>query len=89
MDGVTALFTSLLSGDEAADNSIVGISSLIDAWISLRNIEMNGERHRGLFILKSRGMPHSNQIRSFLLTEHGIKIGKLDLAGRRTEFSAS
>jgi circadian clock protein KaiC len=60
----------------------VGISSLIDAWISLRNLEQNGERHRGLFILKSRGMAHSNQIRSFELTGEGIKIGDMDLAGR-------
>jgi circadian clock protein KaiC len=78
---------SVTSGTEAADQSVVGISSLIDAWISLRNLESNGERHRGLFILKSRGMQHSNQIRSFELTSNGIKIGALDLARRRTEFS--
>jgi circadian clock protein KaiC len=62
---------------------------LIDAWISLRNLEHNGERHRGLFILKSRGMAHSNQIRSFKLSNDGIKIGDMDLAGRRIEFSKS
>jgi circadian clock protein KaiC len=89
MDKITALFTSIVSEDEAVDDSIVGISSLIDTWISLRNLENNGERHRGLFILKARGMAHSNQIRSFLLTDHGIKIGKLDLAGRQTQFTAS
>lgn len=89
MEGITTMFTSLLAEDEAADNSMVGISSLIDTWISLRNIEMNGERHRGLFILKARGMAHSHQVRSFLLTDEGIKIGDLDLAGRRTEFSTS
>ena len=87
-DEITGLFTSITS-EEAPDNSIVGVSSLIDTWISLRNIENNGERHRGLFVLKSRGMAHSNQIRSFLLTDDGIKIGKMDLAGRRTEFSTS
>ena len=85
---ITALFTTITSEDESADQSIVGISSLIDAWISLRNIENNGERHRGLFILKSRGMSHSNQIRSFLLTNHGIKIGEMDMAGRRTTTNA-
>jgi circadian clock protein KaiC len=62
----------------------VGISSLIDAFISLRNVEINGERHRGLFVLKSRGMAHSNQIRSLNLSDDGIHIGALDLAGRRT-----
>jgi circadian clock protein KaiC len=81
---ITALFTTITSEDESADQSVIGISSLIDAWISLRNIENNGARHRGLFILKSRGMAHSNQIRSFLLTDHGIKIGEMDLTGRRT-----
>jgi circadian clock protein KaiC len=82
---VTTLFTTVTSEDEAADQSIVGVSSLIDAWISLRNLEMNGERHRGLFILKARGMAHSNQIRSFLLTDNGIKIGTMDLAGKRNQ----
>jgi circadian clock protein KaiC len=73
--------------NEVADRSVVGISSLIDAWVSLRNLESNGERQRGLFILKSRGMAHSNQIRSFLLTDDGIKIGQMDLTHRRQEFS--
>ena len=89
VNGVTGLFISVTSESEAADQTVVGVSSLIDAWISLRNLEHNGERHRGLFILKSRGMAHSNQIRSFQLTDSGIKIGKMDLAGRRIEFSKS
>ena len=84
---ITGLFTSYTSEDDTVDQSIVGVSSLIDAWISLRNIENNGERHRGLFILKARGMAHSNQIRSFRLTSQGIKIGDMDLAGRRTASS--
>jgi circadian clock protein KaiC len=83
---VTGLFITITSEDEAADQSVVGISSLIDAWVSLRNLENHGERHRGLFVLKSRGMAHSNQIRSFHLTNKGIKLGSMDLAGRRTEF---
>jgi len=86
---VTGFFTSYTSEEDGADQSIVGISSLIDAWISLRNLEINGELHRGLFILKSRGMPHSNQVRSYQLTDDGIKIGALDLAGRRNELNAS
>jgi len=81
---ITAFFTSYTTEEDGDDQSIVGISSLIDAWISLRNLEINGERHRGLFILKSRGMPHSNQIRSFQLTDHGIQIGAMDMAGPRT-----
>jgi circadian clock protein KaiC len=82
---ITALFTSYTSEDEGMDQSVVGVSSLIDTWISLRNLENNGERHRGLFVLKSRGMAHSRQIRSFELTDAGIKLGALDLAGRRSE----
>ena len=82
---VTALFTSYTSEEDGVDQTVVGVSSLIDTWISLRNIENNGERHRGLFVLKSRGMPHSRQIRSFELTDEGIQIGAIDLAGRRSE----
>ena len=85
---VTAVLTSYTEED-TPNESVVGVSSLIDTWISLRNIENNGERHRGLFILKSRGMAHSNQIRSFELTSDGIKIGAQDLAGRRTEPSSA
>jgi circadian clock protein KaiC len=80
---ITSLFTSYTSQDEGFDQTVVGVSSLIDTWITLRNLENNGERHRGLFILKSRGMAHSHQIRSFELTDAGIKLGALDLAGRR------
>jgi circadian clock protein KaiC len=78
--GITTMLTTLTSTEMVADSSIVGISSLIDTWISLRNIENNGERNRGVFILKSRGMAHSNKIRSFLLTNHGMKLGSLDTA---------
>jgi circadian clock protein KaiC len=83
---ITALFTSYTEED-TPNESVVGVSSLIDTWISLRNLENRGERQRGLFILKSRGMAHSNQIRSFELTDNGIKIGALDLAGRHTELN--
>lgn len=86
---ITGLFTSFTEEDNSPDQSIAGISSLIDAFVSLRNLELNGERHRGLFVLKSRGMAHSNQIRSLGLTDDGIKIGALDLAGRRAEVNSS
>ena len=52
----------------------VYISSLIDTWLLLRDIEIGGERNRGLYVLKSRGMAHSNQIREFRLTNHGIEL---------------
>lgn len=81
-NSITALFTDATPERDLFTDSAVGISSLIDAWISLRNLENNGARHRGLYILKSRGMGHSNQIRSFLLTNEGIKIGEMDRSGR-------
>ena len=71
---VTAMFTSLTSGRDYIEDSEVGVSSLIDTWILVKNIESNGERNRGLYILKARGIAHSNQIREFLLTDHGVEL---------------
>jgi circadian clock protein KaiC len=71
---ITALFTSLTEGGSAIEQSEVGISSLMDTWLLLRSIESNGERNRGIWILKSRGMAHSNQIREFLITDHGVDL---------------
>jgi circadian clock protein KaiC len=71
---ITALFTSLTRGGESLEQTEVGISSLMDTWMVLRDLESSGERNRGLMILKSRGMAHSNQIREFLLTDHGIEL---------------
>jgi circadian clock protein KaiC len=71
---ITALFTSLTSGNSVLESSDVGISSLIDTWLLLRDIELNGERNRGMYVLKSRGMANSNQIREFILTNHGVRL---------------
>jgi circadian clock protein KaiC len=71
---ITAVFTSLTHGGGIQEVSQAGISSLIDTWLLLRDIELGGERNRGMYILKSRGMPHSNQIREFVLTEQGIEL---------------
>jgi len=73
-DGITALFTSLTESSAEAERSEVGVSSLIDTWILLRNLETDGERNRGLYVMKSRGMAHSNQIREFRLSERGISL---------------
>ncbi len=72
--GITALFTSLTAGEKSEEATEVGISSLADTWLLLRDIEIGGERNRGIYVLKSRGMPHSNQIREFLITRHGLDI---------------
>jgi circadian clock protein KaiC len=74
MNQITGLLTSLTPGGRALEQTDVAISSLIDTWVLLRDIEIGGERVRGLYILKSRGMAHSNQIREFLLTEHGVEL---------------
>jgi circadian clock protein KaiC len=72
MKNITGIFTYLSSmGNDIEHNFI---SSLIDTWILLRDIEFSGERNRGIYILKSRGMNHSNQIREFILTNNGIKL---------------
>jgi len=71
---ITSLYTSLTAAGSEKEQSEVGISSLMDTWLLLRDIELNGERNRGLFVLKSRGMAHSNQIREFLLTDHGVEL---------------
>ncbi len=86
---ITTLMTSLTTGGAQLEESGLGISSLIDTWIMVRDLETNGERTRGMFILKSRGMAHSNQIRSFLLTDHGIKLGSLDMAGRANKLETA
>ncbi len=75
--GITALFTHLNSGRGVTEATDVGISSLIDTWLLLRGIESGSERTRGLHVLKSRGMPHSNQIREFLLTSDGIELKRV------------
>jgi circadian clock protein KaiC len=70
--GITVVLADLAS--KGSESTEVGISSLIDTWILLRNIESSGERNRGIYVLKSRGTAHSNQIREFLITDRGIQI---------------
>ncbi|HEX6534715.1 MAG TPA: circadian clock protein KaiC [Gemmatimonadaceae bacterium] len=75
--GITAMMTSLNGRDETVlGESDVGVSSLVDSWICLRDVERHGERHRGLYVLKSRGMAHSNRIREFLISSQGIRLGE-------------
>lgn len=71
---ITSMFTDLITGGVFTEKTEVGISSLMDTWILLKHIEINGERNRGIYILKARGLAHSNQIREFLLTPKGIDI---------------
>ena len=71
---ITGFFTSLSTGVVAIDQTDATISSLVDTWLMVRDMEFSGERNRGLFVLKSRGMQHSNQIREFSLTPQGIVL---------------
>jgi circadian clock protein KaiC len=73
-EGITGFFTVLTENGGRLETSDVGISSLIDTWMLVRDIEVSGERNRGLYVLKSRGMNHSNQIREFILSSKGIKL---------------
>ncbi len=71
---ITAFLTHLTSGGRAMEATDIGISSIIDTWLLVRDIELGGERNRGLYVLKSRGMQHSNQIREFVITPEGIEL---------------
>jgi circadian clock protein KaiC len=72
--GITTVMTTLTEGGSHLEQSVINISSLIDTWLLVRTIESGGERNRGLYVLKSRGMAHSNQIREFRLSDHGVEL---------------
>ena len=72
---ITAFFVSLSAGGSVSlEMTDEGMSSLVDTWLLVRDIELGGERNRALYVLKSRGMAHSNQVREFLMTTKGIKL---------------
>ena len=73
-EGITALFTSLNAESANAPGSQLGVSSLMDSWLWVNNIAFNGERTRTLQVLKSRGMPHSNQVREFVFSNNGVDL---------------
>lgn len=72
--GITTVFTSLSSARDHMTETERGVSSLMDTWIGLDDINANGERNRVLYLFKSRGMSHSNQLREYRLTERGIEL---------------
>ncbi|HKG05765.1 MAG TPA: circadian clock protein KaiC [Pedobacter sp.] len=71
---ITVMFTALAMNTIVNDQTDEGVSSLVDAWIQIKDIEMNGERNRGLYVIKSRGMRHSNQIREFVIKDTGLNL---------------
>jgi circadian clock protein KaiC len=76
---ITTFLTSLATGGEPVEATEVGVSSLMDTWIVLKDIKGEGERNRGISIVKSRGMAHSNQFREFRLTDAGFTLDDVSL----------
>ncbi|WP_426587842.1 circadian clock protein KaiC [Mucilaginibacter sp. R-33] len=71
---ITVMFTALSLNTVVSEQTDEGVSSLVDTWLLVRDIESNGERNRGLYIMKSRGMSHSNQVREFTITDKGLSL---------------
>lgn len=71
---ITVMFTALTLNTIVSEQTDEGVSSLVDAWLLVRDIEFNGERNRGMYIMKSRGMKHSNQVREFIITSKGLDL---------------
>ncbi|GAB3892628.1 circadian clock protein KaiC [Larkinella knui] len=71
---ITVMFTALALSTIVSEQTDEGVSSLVDAWLLVRDIESNGERNRGLYVMKSRGMKHSNQVREFVITDGGLNL---------------
>ncbi len=71
---ITVMFTALNLNNVINEQTDEGVSSLVDAWLTVRDIESNGERNRALYIMKSRGMKHSNQVREFMITDKGLDL---------------
>jgi circadian clock protein KaiC len=71
---ITSLFTSLTHGGHALQQSEIAMSSLMDSWLLLQDFEGNGERNRVLYVIKARGMSHSNQVREFVISSRGIDL---------------
>jgi circadian clock protein KaiC len=72
--GITALFTSLRTDGKSMQGTDQGLFSLMDVWIKLMDVEANGERNRILYVIKARGMSHSNQVREYRITDSGVEL---------------
>ena len=87
-ENITAMLTSLTPGQTDIERTETTISSLMDTWIVLANDEVGGHHRRGLYVLKSRGMAHSNELREFVLTDHGLHVLDADAAAHGTSDDA-
>jgi circadian clock protein KaiC len=73
-ENITVMFTALALNNTLNEQTDEGISSLVDTWLLIRDIESNGERNRGMYVMKARGMGHSNQVREFIITNNGLDL---------------
>jgi circadian clock protein KaiC len=71
---ITAMFTALALNNSLSEQTDEGISSMVDTWLLIRDIESNGERNRGMYVMKARGMGHSNQVREFTMSNSGLDL---------------
>ncbi len=71
---ITVMFTALTLNNIINEQTDEGVSSLVDAWLLVRDLEFNGERNRGMYVMKSRGMKHSNQVREFVISDEGLSL---------------
>ena len=71
---ISSMFTQLMSSSATRETNDIAISSMVDTWLVMHDIEIGGERNRCLYIIKSRGMAHSNQVRECLITDHGVEL---------------
>jgi circadian clock protein KaiC len=71
---ITVMFTALTLNTVINEQTDEGVSSLVDAWLLVKEIEFNGERNRGMYIMKSRGMKHSNQVRELVISDEGLNL---------------
>lgn len=78
---ITVLFTALTRNTAVDEQADEGVASLVDVWLQVRDIESNGERNRSLYVMKSRGMKHSNQVREFMITDDGLNLLDVYLGG--------
>lgn len=85
--GVTALFTRLTSTQELQTGTDQGISSLIDAWVLLADLEVSGQRTRGVYLMKARGMSHSHEVRQYVMTKKGLRVIRGAFEGRELKAS--
>jgi circadian clock protein KaiC len=79
--GITMLGTSLTTGGHDPEATDIGVSSVMDTWLMLQNIDVNGERVRAIQVVKARGMKHSNQVREFTLSDDGVDLMDVERDG--------